>query len=70
MCVLYYLCDLLLLCVLYYLRTNDSLCVSGENGFRDKTLQRDYHNQRRYAKRQGFDWWDHSGYEDWLFRDA
>jgi len=41
-----------------------------ENGLRDKTLQRQYHNQRRHAKRTRFDWWRHNGFEDWLFRDA
>ena len=56
-------------------RTNDELCVAPtksnwENGLRDKTLQRHYHNQRRHAKRTRFDWWRHNGYEDWLFRDA
>ena len=55
--------------------TNDELCVAPtksnwENGLRDKTLQRQYHNQRRHAKRTRFDWWRHNGFEDWLFRDA
>ena len=55
--------------------TNDELCVAPtksnwENGLRDKTLQRQYHNQRRHAKRTRFDKWRHTGFEDWLFRDA
>jgi hypothetical protein len=55
--------------------TNNELCVAPtksnwENGLRDKTLQRQYHNQRRHAKRTRFDWWRHNGFEDWLFRDA
>ena len=56
-------------------RTNAELCVAPtksnwENGLRDKELQRDYHNQRRYAKRTRFDWWRHSEYEDRPFRDT
>ena len=56
-------------------RTNAELCVAPtksnwENGVRDKELQKEYHNQRRHAQRNGFSWWEHSEFEEWLFRDA
>ena len=57
------------------LRTNDQLCIAPnkkkwENGTRHEELQKDYHNQRRYAKRQWFDWKDHNEQEQRVFRDT
>ena len=56
-------------------RTNDELCVAPtksnwEDELRNKALQKDYHNQRRFAKRACFDWWAHNAYEDMVFRDT
>ena len=41
-----------------------------EDGRRIQALQKDYHNQRRYSKRNRFDWWAHSELEKRVFRDT
>jgi hypothetical protein len=54
--------------------SNEDLCMAPtkdnwENGQRIAGLQKDYHNQRRYSKRQHFDWKANSEVEKRVFRD-
>ena len=54
---------------------NDEICLAPnknnwEHGERIHTLQKEYHNQRKYSKRLRFDWKLHNDPEERVFRDS
>ena len=70
------MCDAAVIASIYYIpRTNEELRIASTQsnwntgGVHDQ-LQKDYHNQRRYAKRGRCDWREHNKQEDRVFRDT
>ena len=59
----------------YVSRSNSELQIvptksNWNTGQRYKTLSTLYKNQRRYAVRKGWDWWEHTEWDRMLFRDT